>query len=116
MVVRVQYLLVDDIDGSPAVETLKFRVGDMCYELELSEAHLREFHDSMEQWTKHARIVEEEPSTSLLDEVIGRRQDGPAIRRWAELRGIPVAARGRIPAALRQQYYAERVGPTKERA
>lgn len=116
MVVRVQYLLVDDIDGSPAAETVEFRVGDMCYELELSEAHLREFHDSMKQWTKHARVVEKEPSASLMDEVVGRRHDGPAIRRWAELRGIPVAARGRIPAALRQQYYAERVVPTMEKA
>lgn len=110
MVKIVRYVLVDDIDGSPAQETVRFAVGRESYEIELNEVHLAQFHESMRRWIERARIVGDFPAVPATESTPSRSPNAPEIRRWAAKRGIPVAARGRIPDSVRRQYYAERVG------
>lgn len=113
MVKKIEYILIDDIDGSPAQETVRFSVGGDHYEIELNEVHLEQFNRSLEKWISHARSVPpvqplRPPAPVAAGRTNGKRtNDGALIRRWAAEHGIEVAARGRIPASLRQRYYAE---------
>lgn len=110
MVRKIEYVLIDDIDGSEAVETVRFCVGGRHYEMELNETHLAEFNRSMDRWVSRARRVQAPKGEGARAGVKPvRNTDGAKIRRWAAENGIQVAARGRIPASLRQRYYAESV-------
>lgn len=110
---QTRYVLIDDIDGSDAVATVNFSVGSKHYEIDLSSENLEQFDTDMAAWTKYARHVRSGSRQRSSSSAPGQSQlvsDAPLIRMWAKHRGIDVAPRGRIPAALRQQYYAESVG------
>ncbi len=99
------HILVDDIDGSDAVETVYFSVGDHYYEIDLAQHHLDQFHDQMDNWVKYARRVQ----PGAVKGAPSLPNDASLIRAWAKEKGLEIARRGRIPAAVRQQYYAETV-------
>lgn len=100
---QARYVLIDDIDKSPAAETLHFSVGKQQYEIDLSDEHLAEFHKDMERWISHARKVARRGRGG----VSGVAGDAAVIRAWAQEQGIPMSSRGRISAALRDRYYRE---------
>lgn len=103
---EARYILIDDIDGSPAKETIRFAVGRNNFEIDLKEQHLEEFDKDMSRWVRHAR---EMPSrkTEFAGTTLEGINDAPLIRAWAKEQGIPLSARGRIPDTVREQYYAE---------
>jgi hypothetical protein len=41
-------ILTDDLDGSPADTTLRFSIDTTAYEIDLSDAHARQFCDLLE--------------------------------------------------------------------
>jgi Lsr2 len=47
--------LVDDLNGSPAVETVRFGVGGPLYEIDLSAAHARELRAALAPFIGKAR-------------------------------------------------------------
>lgn len=101
MAQRVQVVLLDDIDGGPAQETLKFAFDGASYEIDLSHAHADEFRASMEPWLKAARKVS--------GRTAGRpvaNSDTSKIRAWAKSSGLGVSERGRISAEIRAAYAA----------
>ncbi len=100
MATQARYILIDDIDGSNAKETVTFAVGRNYYEIDLSLQHLDEFNADLEKWIKHARRV-----TSRRSGRAGAgANDAVKVRAWAEEQGIVLAKRGRIPSAVREQY------------
>jgi hypothetical protein len=52
MAQKVQVVLLDDIDGGSADETLKFTFEGASYEIDLSTAHAAEFRASVAPWLK----------------------------------------------------------------
>ena len=57
MAQKVQVLLVDDIDGGTADETVTFGLDGVTYEIDLTAGHATELRDALAQWVGHARKV-----------------------------------------------------------
>ena len=104
---QARYVLVDDVDGSVAEETVVFSVGKHQYEIDLSKSHLSEFNKDLDKWTRHARKVS---GRRAKGPSVGAKGDAPLIRAWAVERGIPISDRGRVSAEIREQYYKEAAG------
>jgi len=101
MAQKVQVVLVDDVDGGPADETLKFAVENTQYEIDLSTAHAAEMRAALAPWVSAARKVSGRPSTKART-----GSDTGKVRAWAKANGYNVSERGRISATVRSAYDA----------
>ena len=103
--------LVDDLDGSPAVATVRLGWNGDWRELDLSKRNVAALSRALDRYWDVGRPV-------TLDDRSGRRRRKPAaarprkggrdpkaIRAWAVANGIEVPARGRIPAEVERQYH-----------
>lgn len=101
MAQRVHVVLEDDIDGTPATETIKFEFGGTAYEIDLNERNAQRFRDDMAEWIGHARKAGRTASASPR-----RRNNSSAndIREWARSQGMQVSSRGRVSAEVREAY------------
>ncbi|MDC7123556.1 Lsr2 family protein [Cellulomonas fimi] len=112
MAQKVQVLLVDDIDGGTADETVTFALDGVTYEIDLTAAHASELRDGFAQWVGHARKVGGRSSSARPAGRGGssnaRRSagDAQAIREWAKANGHHVSERGRISAEVKSAYDA----------
>ncbi|WP_028050643.1 Lsr2 family protein [Cellulomonas sp. URHD0024] len=107
MAQKVQVLLVDDIDGGTADETVTFGLDGVTYEIDLTASHATELRDALAQWVGHARKLG--GRTSSKPAARGRRSssgDAQAIREWAKEHGHQVSERGRISAEVKAAYDA----------
>ncbi|GEK22540.1 histone-like nucleoid-structuring protein Lsr2 [Cellulomonas xylanilytica] len=108
MAQKVQVLLVDDIDGGTADETVTFGLDGVTYEIDLTSGHAGELRDSFAQWVGHARKVGGRTAAKSTAPR-GRRSssgDAQAIREWAKEHGHHVSERGRISAEVKAAYDA----------
>ena len=111
MVQRVITERFDDLDGSPAVETVRFGYAGREYEIDLNEEHASQLDEALATYVEHARRVDKaQPRRVRRDE--GERQRRPeelrAIRQWAREQGLQVSDRGRIAADIIAKYDAAR--------
>ncbi|WNB85299.1 Lsr2 family protein [Cellulomonas sp. ATA003] len=114
MAQKVQVLLVDDIDGGTAEETVTFSLDGVSYEIDLTADHAAELRESFSRWVGHARKVGSGSRGSARQNRgggSGRRSSGSssdatAIREWARENGHEVSERGRISADVRAAYEA----------
>jgi hypothetical protein len=107
MAQKVQIVLVDDLDGGPAEETVRFGLDGVGYEIDLSAENAAVLRDVMAAYVGHARRVGAAPrSKSPRSRRSGATDvNGPgAIRAWAKSQGIEIGERGRIPVELRARY------------
>jgi hypothetical protein len=107
MAQKVNVLLVDDIDGSDADETIPFGLDGTQYEIDLNSDHARELRGQLERYTKAARKV---TGSAGRPSRVRRATDNDArnkeIRNWARERHLDVNDRGRIPGDIVAQYEA----------
>jgi hypothetical protein len=86
-----------------------FANGDSLYEVDLCPEHTRALDEALTPFIAVAKIVDQRKS-SMTKRAVGskpkRDPESTKIREWALGRGIPVNARGRIPADVREQYLA----------
>ena len=101
MAQKVQVVLLDDIDGGSADETLRFSFEGASYEIDLSTAHATEFRASVAPWLKAARKVSGRTAGRTV-----ANSDTSKIRAWAKATGLGVSGRGRISAEIRAAYTA----------
>jgi hypothetical protein len=108
---KVQVLLTDDLDGSTAQETVRFRLDNVEYEIDLSRKNAKSLRDTLGKYAAVARRA----GTTARGARGGRRSrsatsrgdtDPKAVREWAARNNIPVSARGRIPQDLLAQFEA----------
>lgn len=101
-------VLVDDLDGGDAAETLVFALDGTSYEIDLNEENAGKLRDDLATWISHGR-----PQSGGVrrGRVAGRRPgargsglDNAAIRSWARETGYNVSDRGRIPAEIVEAY------------
>jgi hypothetical protein len=104
---KTHVVLIDDIDGGTADETVRFALDGDEYEIDLSNAHLDELRAALEPFIAGGRKVSvrraRRPRGAAVGSSVGRSAE---IRRWAADVGIPVNARGRIPADVVAKYDA----------
>lgn len=108
MAKKVQVTLVDDIDGSNAVETVGFGLDGATYEIDLSKANAAKLRDALATYVAHARKSGRGRPAGRAGRAVARsdREQVQAIREWARRNGHQVSERGRIPASVLEAYNA----------
>jgi len=108
---KVQILLVDDIDGGEAAETVEFSLDGTSYEIDLSEKNAAALRDAFAIYTAEARKVggARRGGGGTKAKARTNSSGGPAaseIREWARANGHDVPERGRVSAEVRRAYDA----------
>lgn len=117
MAQKVQVTLVDDLDGSEAVETVSFAIDGTSYEIDLNQENAAALRDDFARYVGAARRA----GRSTGGSGTGRRSSGgtsrPAsggtdreevqrIREWARENGHKVSERGRLSSSVLEAYRA----------
>jgi hypothetical protein len=105
---KVQVILVDDLDGGEAEETVTFSLDGAAYEIDLSSENAAKLRDALQPYATSARRVGGR-SGGRGRGGGGRSSRGNSartaqIRAWAKEQGLEVNERGRIPASIVEQY------------
>jgi hypothetical protein len=108
MAQKVTVLLVDDIDGGAADETVSFSLDGVSYEIDLSTKNAKTFRDALAHYVGQARRVGGRSSGARAGRGTRRGRGGDnrtaEIREWARSNGHKVNERGRIPATVVEAY------------
>lgn len=107
MAQKHQVILIDDMDGSEADETVTFALDGVNYEIDLTADHAEELRENLGAWIEGARRTGGRANRR------GSRRAAPAaetdtaeIRAWARDNGYEVSDRGRISATIMDAYRA----------
>ena len=103
MAQRVEVLLEDDIDGSPADQTVRFALNGTSYEIDLSSQNAQALRSSLGRYIEHARKASGRPPRARAPR---KRTDTSAVREWARAHDTQISARGRVPASVMKEYQA----------
>lgn len=98
----------DDLDGTPATETVAFGLDGVEYEIDLSARNAARLRSELERYQVAGRRTSprsarptrpSNPTTTRVDPA-----QMAAIRAWAQRRGLDVNPRGRIPQDVLDAY------------
>ncbi len=106
MAQKVNIVLVDDIDGSDASQTVSFGLDGATYEIDLNDKNASKLRDALAGYVGHARKV-----TTSRGRKARTTTSGPSareLRDWARSNGFKVSDRGRVPAEVREAFDAAR--------
>jgi len=101
---RVNVVLVDDIDGSDAEETVRFALDGVSYEIDLTSKHAGELRNAVALYTGHARKVGGRGAKG--QRALSDSASAAEIRQWARENGWDVPDRGRVATEVREAYSA----------
>jgi hypothetical protein len=105
MAKKTQIVLIDDIDGGEAGDTVTFGIDGHVYEIDLSLEHEKELREGIAKFVGAATRLGNwslrsgrrgAEHASRRSPVGVNRERNKAIRDWAEQQGIEVSPRGRI--------------------
>ena len=109
MAQRVNVVLVDDLDGTDASETVSFALDGVDYEIDLSDKHAAELRDALSLYVGHGRRTGGRRKGGKRAAAPSSSDDGASaadIRAWARENGWDVPERGRVSAEVREAYAA----------
>lgn len=109
MAQKIQVILIDDLDGGPADETVTFGLDGTSYEIDLSEENVAKLREAFAPWVGHARKLGRTQTRSRRPRAGSAPASGTSantIREWARANGYTVNERGRIAADVRAAYEA----------
>lgn len=104
MAQQVQVLLVDDIDGGKAAETVSFSLDGVQYEIDLSTRNAAKLRDALSTWVGHARRAGGRRTAGRARTGRSGGGDLTAMREWGRKNGFTVSDRGRLSAELQAAY------------
>ncbi|MDD7941875.1 Lsr2 family protein [Actinomycetospora lutea] len=123
MAQRTVVTLLDDLDQSPADETVEFGLDGVTYEIDLSAEHAAALRDALRDYVEHGRRTGGRRRSAVGSSSGGRparrgdrsngtggratvdREQNQAIREWARKQGMTVSDRGRIPREVTDAYH-----------
>ncbi len=105
MAQKVNIVLVDDIDGSEATETVSFGLDGTNYEIDLNDANAASLREALSGYVGHARKVAGGTRRTNRRTSAGS-SNTKDVREWAKANGYDVSERGRISADVKQAYDA----------
>ena len=106
MAQKVHIVLVDDIDGSDAEETVTFGLDGATYEIDLNSANAAKLRDAVAAYVGHARKVGGRRGARKSGGSSAGGTSAAEIRAWARSNGYDVPDRGRVSADVRAAYDA----------
>ena len=114
MAQRKRIVITDDLDGRDITKTgvnVPFSLDGTDYEIDLGPKNAAALKKVLQPYMAVARPVpgRRKMKRSSATSSATSGTDNEAIRAWARRTGHQVADRGRIPAAVRQAYAADRV-------
>ncbi|MFC5723726.1 Lsr2 family protein [Streptomyces gamaensis] len=107
MAQKVQVLLVDDLDGGEAHETVTFALDGKSYEIDLNTENADKLRGLLEPYAKSGRRTGGRASAArgkVRAAATAGSPDTAKIRAWAKKEGYNVNDRGRVPAEIREAY------------
>lgn len=107
MAQKVQVILLDDLDGGDADESLSFGLDGVDYEIDLSTTNATALREAFGEWVANARRVGGRSKVQNINTRRPRTQpdtDVTAIRNWARENGYQVSDRGRVSADITEAY------------
>jgi hypothetical protein len=120
MAQKMQVLLIDDLDGGDAAETVSFSLDGVAYEIDLNEENAGRLREALAPWVGHARKVSGGRGGARRGGGSGGSRSGRSassaggdtaeIRAWARENGHTVSERGRIPTSVLKAYRAAHGG------
>ena len=112
MAQKVNIVLVDDLDGTEATETVSFGLDGTSYEIDLNDANAASLREALSGYVGHARKVagggrrtrrSSGGGSSSSSSSSSNTQD---VREWAQAQGLEGSQRGRVSADVQQAYAA----------
>lgn len=104
MAQKVQVLLIDDLTGKDADETVTFGLDGKTYEIDLGTDNADKLREILAPYADAGRKISgrRKPATGQRTEI---GSDSATIRAWARSNGWPdLANRGRVPANVRDAF------------
>ncbi|TKV28905.1 Lsr2 family protein [Arthrobacter sp. NamB2] len=106
MAQTVKIILIDDLDGEEADETVRFGLDGVQYEIDLSEAHASELREALAPYVGAARRSSQPKQQRSSQPAPSRNQEAAQIREWAKENGYNVSSRGRVNSEIVEAYRA----------
>lgn len=103
MAQRIDIVLIDDLDGTEAHETVSFALDGTAYEIDLSKENAETLRVSLDLYVSSARKVSGKRGRRTGTK---SRVDSKAVRQWAQEQGMSVSSRGTLSAEIVQAYEA----------
>ena len=105
---KVQVLLVDDLDGGEADETVTFALDGVTYEIDLTTDNADKLRGLLGPYVDNGRRTGGRAGRGRAAKGASRggaaSQDTAKIRAWAKENGYNVNDRGRVPAEIKAAY------------
>ncbi|WP_037602200.1 histone-like nucleoid-structuring protein Lsr2 [Streptacidiphilus rugosus] len=110
MAQKVQVLLVDDLEGGEADETVTFALDGVAYEIDLTHANAGKLRELLAPYTDKGRKQSGRLAggrgrgRAAAARPVGGNPDTAKMRAWAKEQGFEVNERGRVPSNIREEY------------
>jgi hypothetical protein len=101
--------LVDDFDGGPADETIRFSMDGTDYEIDLSKENAENLRAAVAPFAGAARVVGGRTRRGARERGTPQPTLGPdarSVRAWAQENGYQMSPRGRISREIVEAYLA----------
>src|SRR4051794_3646530 len=103
-------IYTDDIDGTEGAETVTFALEGRSYAIDLNSKNLAVLRKALQKYIDAGRELRGAAAVGVARKRGAAKQDGEvdsqAVRVWAAENKVRVNAKGRIPAAVIEQYKA----------
>ncbi|MFT3873947.1 MAG: Lsr2 family protein [Nocardioides sp.] len=106
MAQKVNIVLIDDIDGDSAAETVSFGLDGTNYEIDLSDKNAAALREALAHYVGHARKTGSASRRGRRASVTSLGPSSREIRDWARSNGYEVSDRGRVSAEIRKAFDA----------
>ncbi len=106
MAQKVNIVLVDDIDGSDASQTVSFGLDGTSYEIDLSDTNAGALREALASYIGHARKAGGSGRRGRRGASTNLGPSTKEIRDWARSNGHEVSDRGRVSAEVRRAFDA----------
>jgi hypothetical protein len=103
---KTQVVLLDDVDGGIADETVTFALDGVEYEIDLSTSNAARLREALAPWVGGGRRIGGRARSARRGSVRSSGGRNTEIREWARANGYTVSDRGRIPAEVKAAFDA----------
>ena len=103
---KIVTMLVDDLDGSTAEETVSFSLDGKSFTIDLSASHAQQLRECLQPYMDSARKSGRTGGPRVAATPVHDRAELAAAREWLRAHGETVSDKGRIAAVQLDRYYA----------